>query len=449
MKQLLPRNFDTSLSAFPDARRWLLVGIVLACGMVTLPQRLQAGPVTGLALLTIGWGVAAWTLWLAAPWFPVGRSAKALLPLLLFTIYSVGSMLWYPPSVKGLQVLAVTIGFFGLLLLAARQAEREPAFVRDVYRALDFATLFATGLYAASVPLFGMGNNDFLDARSFALFALLGVARMLARWQAGETRAFFYAAAIVAVLVLSISRTAMVVAVVMFPLAALSRRDFKGVATAAAMALTGAAALGAAVSLSPMLRERFFGLDASMQVGGVAINASGRSAMWAMLWDAAQDGIWFGQGVGSSSHLIDAHFPKLGHPHNDYLRLLFDFGVAGLLCWVAFLGGCVWLLVNEFARRRPGRPDVPYFLAPLLALPAAAATMLTDNTIAYAFVMAPLGILVGCAIGLSHRGRRAARPDPRRAQRPVLPPVPRLRRPVPTLPPIRLVPAGRRRRGAA
>jgi O-antigen ligase len=131
--------------------------------------------------------------------------------------------------------------------------------------------------------------------------------------------------------------------------------------------------------------------------------------MWALLLERSQDNLMFGHGIGSSSTLVDQYFaPTLGHPHNDFLRFLYDLGLVGLALWVAFLGATA-LTLWSYSRRsaRVGDSAAPYFLAPLLALLAVTASMITDNTAGYTFVMAPLAILIGCALGLT-RARLAA-----------------------------------------
>lgn len=410
MKRAIPLNLGPiDLSILPDMARLFLLFVMGSAGLVTLPQLLNAGPVSGLAVLSIGFCGVAWVLWLSKPWFPLDRW-RVLLPLLLFTVYGIGSMTWYAPTVKGLQVLAVMVGFFGLMLLTARQVERRPKTARELHRVLDWGTAFACLLYVAFVPGHGWGHDFILVARAFALFAMIGVARQLAAWRAGDWRGFWFAAAITGVIVISVSRTAMVAAMVMFPLAALSRFNRKGFLQAVAMGVGGVAVMAAVVLSSPAMYERFFGLDASMSVGGVSINASGRTEMWTLLYVDGADARWFGKGVGSSSILIDHYFPQLGHPHNDFLRVLYDYGVVGLACWVAFIAGLGVVLLGAARRLAAAGPAglsrLPYVLTPLLALVGIAAGMFTDNLMSYVFVMAPFGILSGCALGLLPRRER-------------------------------------------
>ena len=388
----------------PPAWRLLIVGTILVCGTVTLPQRVGFGGVSGLGALTIVWCLAAWGLWAPRPWLP-GELRGPLLPLVLFTICTLGSMLWYPPAVKGLQVVAVGVGFLGLLLLTGRHVEESRELAAAIHRALDVAAAFSAVVYATSTVFFGMGAEDFILARPFALFAMLGVARQLSRWQAGERGGLLFASLLTAAVFLSVSRTALVACLALFPLAAMIRGDRRSVVATAWFTAVAAAALLAAVFLSDTMYERFFGFDATLTVGGVNINASGRRAMWELLVERSWDHPLFGHGIGASSVLVDNTFVNLGHPHNDFLRFLYDLGLVGLGLWLVFLGlTCLYLWPRAVRLARRNDPRLPYVLTPLLALLAVSASMFTDNSAGYVFVMAPLGILLGCAFGVLRRG---------------------------------------------
>jgi O-antigen ligase len=418
--QPLARQFDPR--GMPDFGRSLLLLAMAICGLVTLPQAVQIpiGPVSGLAMASMAICAAAWMLWGTKPWYPL-EQWPILLPLALFSVFCIGSLLWYAPAMKGLQLLAVMAAFVGILLVTAREVERSPGIVVTLYRVLDGGILFSSAVYLSSIPTHGLGNEDFIHARSYALFALFSVARHLAAWRCGKPSAFWIAAAITAVIVLSVSRTAMIAAMLMFPLAALSRFDHKGVVQAAIMVMGGAAVLAAVILSSPMMYERFFGLDASMNVGGVAINGSGRSEMWALVYADSARARWLGQGVGSSAILIDNHFSGLGHPHNDFLRVLYDFGVLGLICFLWFLSGATWTLLVGVWRQAhmgaAGRVRLQYFLTPALSMVGIGAGMFTDNSVSYVFVMVPFGILLGSAMGLLPAAETRAARCPRKAGR--------------------------------
>jgi hypothetical protein len=90
-----------------------------------------------------------------------------------------------------------------------------------------------------------------------------------------------------------------------------------------------------------------------------------------------------------------------GHPHNDYLRLLVDFGVIGLLLWILGyyrLLKRTWQLWRRTVLWRS--PESHVCGAAFLALMGIAMAMLVDNPLIEVGKMAPLGALAGVAIGM-------------------------------------------------
>jgi len=149
------------------------------------------------------------------------------------------------------------------------------------------------------------------------------------------------------------------------------------------------------------VRERFFAGDIGATVGGTGINVEGRDQMWRTILDSWSESPWIGKGAGSSSEVVEnALGPGVEHPHNDYLRILHDYGVVGLVLWLLALGQLLWAMCRAWlmADRRNTAEAHPHFAA-LLSLIALAATMVTDNVVAYVFLMAPLGVLVGASLG--------------------------------------------------
>lgn len=394
----------------PDASRLLLLAAILCAGLVSLSQQISIGPVTGLGMITILSCGGAWLLWLTRPRL-AREHLTVLLPLVLFAVYAVGSVLWSSVDILALQLLCVLLGFAGLVLVAAREVEDDPTLAKTLYRAVDVATWFATGVYALSLARDGLGAESIILARPYALFVLIGLARQLALWQSGDRRGLLGTGIILAVVLASISRTALAAALMLVPLAALVRGRKKDVAFAVGGVVAGGLVVAAALALSPTIYERFFGFDANMRVAGVAINTSGRMEMWVKLWDSAITAPWLGHGVASSSQLIGYYFPYpgVGHPHNDYLRFFHDFGMFGLGLWLAFHAGAAWTLFKRAraAARKPGG-DPGYHLVPMLGFVALAVSMTTDNAVCYTFVMAPLAVLFGCSLGLASRAAAVA-----------------------------------------
>jgi len=56
---------------------------------------------------------------------------------------------------------------------------------------------------------------------------------------------------------------------------------------------------------------------------------SGRRVIWDSLWKDIEESPWFGHGANSSEEVVSSIAPGLTHPHNDWLRLIHDYGYTG------------------------------------------------------------------------------------------------------------------------
>ena len=101
-----------------DAAQVLLFGLLALTGTVDLSRGLGGGGITALGAATLLSCGAAWALWLAKPYLP-NDIMKAVLPLIMFEAYAVGSMFWFSPGPKGLQLLAVGLAFLAIILVTA------------------------------------------------------------------------------------------------------------------------------------------------------------------------------------------------------------------------------------------------------------------------------------------------------------------------------------------
>jgi O-antigen ligase len=148
------------------------------------------------------------------------------------------------------------------------------------------------------------------------------------------------------------------------------------------------------------LQEHFLSGDVRLRVAGVGINVSGRGSLWQAAYDSFLESPWVGKGAGSSSHLIESRFRTVAHPHNDYLRVLHDYGIVGISLWLL---GWIRVLRQLWTQARSGercrRADAPLQFAAFLATLGICLMMITDNPMTYVFAMAPLGVLVGAAVG--------------------------------------------------
>jgi O-antigen ligase len=200
---------------------------------------------------------------------------------------------------------------------------------------------------------------------------------------------------------LSLSRTATAVAFLYTGVALLLQvRWSAGALLLKAPAVAAATAIVVVVlARETPMADRLFTGDTSIEVGGVAVNASGRMKIWDEVIDSAWKAPIVGHGLGSSMGAA-SRVNGVGHPHNDYLRVWHDHGLVGLGLWcLAFATMLAVLLRNVWRSERRRDPAAPMHLAALLGLIGVLIACTTDNAIVYPFVMTPLGVLVGAGLG--------------------------------------------------
>jgi len=380
-------------------RSFMLTGI-LFCGTVTVLRDTAIGPVSGMAVLTIYLMVGSWCLWLA-----YGRWSRTILltlsPFLLFIGWGFVTLLWTPASAVGLQNLLVMATFVGFILLASEQSRRSETFQHDLLTMIIRATWIAAAIYLVGRQLYGADIEYGIGARGFALLALVGTSCGLAQWRYRSRAGLLTASGIVALIAFSLSRTATVVGILLFPVARWNPASATGWARLAAWSGAAAAALVILITRVDALRSRFIEGDLALNVAGVPVNAMGRTRFWETTLRSHSEAPWLGKGAGSSEQLI-ANLFGISHPHNDYLRVLHDFGRVGMALWaIAFLVLLAYTLRSWIQADKAQSSDAGVHLAAFLGLLAVALTMTTDNVIVYIFVMAPLGALVGASLGRS------------------------------------------------
>lgn len=392
-----------SLAGTPTGTRLSVTRLTLALpivlsGLVDLPRALSLGPGSSLAALTVIYALLAWLMWLT--WPVLTRvSLGVVVPLASFLGWGFLSFLWNTPTIQGVQNLLVWSAFLGFILLASSRSQIDRKIGGFVGLALRRATWIAVGLYMISILWSGLGNEAVLGPRSFALFALLGLASYLSRWRYGERRALWWSGIIVLAIGASLSRLALIVALVLFPLSQISLTSRRGLLRAVLSIVLIAGVSGLALTYVEPLQSRFTEGDRSLRVHGVTINTEGRTELWEGTLNSSKQALWMGQGAGSSEVLVNRLFFPESQPHNDYLRLLHDYGMVGLGLWVLAFLNLLRATFRAWTRAdRANTPEAPVYLAAFLSVVAVSLSMITDNVMVYIFVMAPLGILAGAAL---------------------------------------------------
>jgi O-antigen ligase len=320
------------------------------------------------------------------------------------------SLSWSPAWTTGAQNAVVWATFVALLLASLRFAAVWPTVGRRLAAVLRLSIGVALALYGVSLAVGGLGGSVIWGNRTFAQFALLGLCWFLAGWRYRRPYSFAGATVVTVFIALSLSRMAFVVAIVLFLIAHFAGANWKRRVLAGLAAVCWAGFLGlSALGLFGPFRERF-GVGQSVEAmlrGNSAAYTSGRVVMWGETWRSAVEAPWRGKGAGSAASHLEQALQNIAHPHNDYLRILHDYGILGLLLFVYGLARVARLCWRNWAATS-GLLERRLSLTAGLVLGAVALMMVTDNTFVYVFVMAPLGILLGVTLGVRSAPDKAA-----------------------------------------
>lgn len=349
----------------------------------------------------------AWTLVAIAAggvlWFmsPRQRGLRTLSPLLYFAIQGAAYLIVFPSNISGIQSVLAVFAFIVCIAIVASSGRDARSLVGRISTTFGRVSWIAIGMYGATNVVLGIGNDDILGPRGFALFALIPLSWSLARWRYGDRFAGLGALGLLGGILLSLSRLATGIGLLLWPLSrASSRANLKTWARVFAVVVASLAVFFVAFRVVTPLRERFLEGDVE-SVGGVSINVSGRDNVWSVVWQSGLTAPWIGHGAGSSEILLIEQAFGVSHPHNEYLRIFHDFGLVGLLLWVWGFLVLLWRTFRAWRRADlSGDRDAYVHLAAWLGLVSLALGMITDNPLRYVNVLLPLGLTVGCSLGL-------------------------------------------------
>lgn len=260
------------------------------------------------------------------------------------------------------------------------------------------AIVFLCVVVFVSIPMLLWGRlPETTGLAPQAMTAMLFQSLFLCSWllQRNKADLVLYLAC-AAFVVISLVRGVMLgsLALVVFTLAPLSltrRMLIAGVAVA----------IGLGVFQMPTVQKKMFwsghGTLEDLRWENPNLRKHTRDLMWKHLWSGVQQRPWFGHGGNASAtDLVEAGFGDL--PHNDWLRILFNYGIVGC---VLYGGGMLLQIFHgwRWAKRAPPPLQVLLFGAISSFVPYAV-VMFLDNILIYATFFGNLQFfLLGFAYG--------------------------------------------------
>lgn len=385
--------------------------VALAAGMLVsyLPGLIPGG--VGVQFLFLGWmvpllfcGVVAlkqvrrvrFPLWLWAPW--------VLWVVAYMFLAEADNAL--QRGVMLLTPLVVGAGFSTL---------RVDAPLIEKYR-LWLHRFFWIFVAAAGVSTGLLVTGQLSERSGFAAGAI--TASLLAAWFAagyagGESRALAYWAVLAAVPVLANTRTGMVAVALTLPLTLAPLSLTKRLIAVAVLVVAGIGVF----QMEHIQNKMFYSGRGSLSdaVTGVLsafsgdtpasddFSTTGRKFINQALIDGLDEAYWLGHGA-NTTEAISLAISEVTHPHNDWLRLRYEYGLLGMLLFASTVLAQMGHAVGRF-RRMP--PDAAIFLwVGAGAFLPMALFMFSDNVILYA---AWFGNLQFAMLGLGYAALKSVK----------------------------------------
>lgn len=403
----------------PFTRRWRkapLPFVALAIGMLAsyLPGLLPGG--VGVNISYLGWIVPllgcglmvllqhrriSFPLWLWLPW-----SIWVVVYLLFATADNA-----LQRSVMLLTPLVVGAGF-STLRVDAPLIEKFRLWLNRFFWIFIAVAGVTTGLLVAG-QLYGVSGFA-----AGAITASLLAAWYAARYAGGDVRALAYWAVLALVPVLANTRTGMVVVALTLPLT-LAPLSMKKRLIAVAVLMV----VGLLVFQSERIqRKMFFSGQGALSdaVSGVVdlysgqsvvsgdFATSGRKAMNDALIAGLDQAYWFGYGA-NTTEAISLSIAGVTHPHNDWLRVRYEYGLFGILILAMTLLVQMLHALWRSRRLRTSGAEIFLYVGAGAFIPMAI-FMFSDNVMLYA---AWFGNLHFAMLGLGYAALRSARRDRR------------------------------------
>lgn len=286
--------------------------------------------------------------------------------ILLITLLGADMLPFLTPMQMVRSMIALVLPFIFLHCLYRRDAIDRYLLLIAVMPAFGVAggiLLDIAGIRAAGPRLSGMGH-----AATLAMFAYTSFFVCVYQVVAAARPRYYWLAAInLLIILMTITRMPMLAsAIVIAAVMLFAPQETFRFSARAKVALVGAVLLiGAYFVFWPLIEAR-------IENSGT----SGRDVIWEIYWAAIERNPWFGRGIGSGTVLLpntETYTKVITVAHNEYMRLLMDGGIVGLIIYISAL--ILWVRSElRFMRR----DESVLFLGFMVAFAVYSAT---DNTL--------------------------------------------------------------------
>jgi O-antigen ligase len=227
------------------------------------------------------------------------------------------------------------------------------------------------------------------------------------RYALGDRSVLKWWAVLAAIPVIAVTRTAIAVNGLTLPLTFAPLANLKRVIILCLVVM-----VGIGIFYSPRMQKKMFysgqGRLEDVKWENKDFATTGRSLMWSKMWERIDEQPLLGYGANASESFISKLTRGLKHPHNDWLRLLFDFGYIGT---VIFALSLLMQALHAYRRAKRTVGEISLlFYAGASSILSFILFMFTDNILLYA---AFFGNLQFMFLGLAYAAQATAAEEER------------------------------------
>ncbi len=267
---------------------------------------------------------------------------------------------------------------------------------RNMVIAFYIIVLVKTGIYVTGTfpTVAGLAAEAMTVALLAALFA--------AYYVYGDRKYLMFWVGLAIIPIIAMTRMGIVATSLTFPLTLAPLRFYKRLTVSIAIVV-----VGTSLFYTERFQKRMFyseeGSINEVRLDNPNFRTTGRMALWQLLDREIEEKPWFGHGANAQEDFIVSIVGYSGQPHNDWKRLLFDYGYVGtLIFWLcmAMQTFHAW----KSGRITNGETRILFYAGASSFLPFVL-FMLTDNIILYA---AFFGNLQFAILGLAYASLRTS-----------------------------------------
>lgn len=375
----------------------LLFFVIVSSAFGSIPTFVKLGPISLSGIITLLIPIFTLILFINNPkisrsiWLPV-------IALFIFWVLSIASLLGLYPA-KELTVRnypAVWGGMLFLLLIFSTPMNLNISFIKTVNKILSLASY----LYILVILYLGLFSGE---NATTALAGLLFFFYHLAKYEQGKHSSLLFMVAILTGHILVEARIVYVTEVLILLIRPILLYGIRKVLSPKFLLLCIISTFMIVLFGSWLLHSGYFsnsfaGGDQALVINGVHINTSGRVGMWQVIIESWLNRPMLGYGIPGPPEMLE--IPRWSHPHNDYLRILHQFGIVGLVLFLTFLLSLIKRIKLVLTSANLHKDSKVIVMTAYFSSLALLCVMFTDNAIVYSYVVYPIMSLLGLSINI-------------------------------------------------